>query len=75
MLLNEATRMCEEFKHEHLDVKDAYSVPVKKELFVIKEGSPVSAFKYTNFTHTEFLIKTALGTLPHNEQLENFRIC
>ena len=32
------------------------------------------AYKYTNFTNTEELIKTALSTLPYNEFLGSFSV-
>ena len=42
--------MGEEIQDERLDVEDAVSIPIKKDLFVIKFGGPAWAFKYTNFT-------------------------
>ena len=41
MLLNEATGQGEEIIDERLDVKQACSVIIKKELIVLKFGSPV----------------------------------
>ena len=70
MLLNEATEEGLEIKDQRLDVKDAISIPIKKDLFVIKWGSPVSAFRYSYFTDKELLTKITLGTLPHNDYLE-----
>ena len=50
MLLNELTGEGQEINDDRLDVKDACSVLVKKELIVIKWGVPATAIKYTNFT-------------------------
>ena len=47
---------------------------MKRELNVFQESSPVSAFKYADFTNTEQLVKTALSTLPRNEYLRNFSV-
>ena len=75
MLLNEATGKGEEINDERLEVLNACSIPIKKELFVIMWGSPVSAFKYINFMDKDLLTKIVLGTLPHNDQLSWFSIC
>ena len=40
------------------------TVLVKHELFAFKFGNPVMAYKYTNFTDPEQLLKTTLPTLP-----------
>ena len=75
MLLNQATEKGEEIIDERLDVKDAMSILIKKKLFVIKEGRPASAFMYSYFTDKALLTKTVLGSLPHNDHLEEFSIC
>ena len=74
MWLDEATGEAQKLEHKRLDVKDTRIVLVKRKLYAFKFGSPVSAFKYADFTNTEQLIKTALSTLPRNEHLQRFSV-
>ena len=62
------------YEDQRIDFINSKSVLVKKDLFTFKDGSPVKAYKYTNFTNTEKLIKTALSTLPYNEFLQAFSV-
>ena len=57
---------------DRLDFKDTKTVLVKNELYVFKEGCPVSAYKIAYFTSTDHLVKITLSTLPRNEYLNLF---
>ena len=57
-----------------MDFIGAKTLLVKKVLYAFKSGNPVSGFKYTDFTSSDKLVKTALSTLPHNELLEFFSV-
>ena len=48
---------------------------VNNKLYALKEGNPVSVCKYSDFTSTEQLVKTALSSLPRNEHLAGFSLC
>ena len=69
-LFDQSTGEVRRFEDEIFDFRATRSVQVKKELFVFKEGSPVTAYKYGNFLDAEQLVKTNLATLPRKDHLE-----
>ena len=74
MWLDEATGEPQKLEDKRLDIKETRIVLVKRKLYAFKFGSPVSAFKYADFTNAEQLVKTALSTLPRNEHLSSFSV-
>lgn len=45
---------------ERLDFSGAKTVPIKNELYVVKEGHPIVAYKYTNVGEINNLTRTTL---------------
>ena len=74
MWLDEASGEAKQLVDQRLDFKDTRTVLVKKALYAFKDGSPVSVYKYTDFTSIENLVKTTLSTLPRNEFLKWFTV-
>ena len=74
MLLNEREGETSKFEEESLDFFSTRTVVVKNELYVFKEGCPVSAYKIAHFSSAEHLVKTTLPTLPRKEHLEDFAV-
>ena len=64
MLLDGENGEAVNYKDESLDFDCTKTVVVSNELYVFREGSPVSAYKIAKFTSTNPLVKTTLSTLP-----------
>lgn len=62
------------FKDKRLNCRNTRSVLVQKDLFTFEYGSPVAAYKYSNFTYALQLSKTTLATLFRNEYLRWFSV-
>ena len=60
-----------------LDLANAKTVVVRKQIFVIKEGNPITGCKISNFDSPENLIKTMVAPLQHerDEHIEQFSVC
>ena len=48
---------------------------MNKDLYAFKYGNPVSAYKITDFSSSEHLVKTTLSPLPSDEMLVDFSVC
>ena len=64
MLLDGITQKARHTKNPSLDVSKAKSVLIKEAMIVLKEGSPVAAYKYASFEDPAYTVKTLLATLP-----------
>ena len=75
MLIDGKSQEARLIENPRLDVNKAKSVLVKKALIVLKEGSPVEAYKYTSFDDPINTVKSILPTLPSSDNLESFSVC
>ena len=57
IVFDQGTGIARHFDDNRLDFLMTRSVMVKKDLFVYKFGCPVMAYKYSNFTDVEQLVK------------------
>ena len=76
LLLNGVTGEAQKFEHDSFNFTDTTStVVIKKELYVFKYSSPVSAYKIADFTSSKKnLAITTFPSFPHNEKLSFFAV-
>ena len=74
MLFDEITREGRLYKDPRLDFKDTRSLLINNELYTLKDGNPVTAYKYGNFTDAQKMVMTTLENLPLNENLHSFSV-
>ena len=75
MLLDKLSQKARQIENPRLDVEDAKTVLVRKELIVFKEGGPITTYKYTNFDDPATTVKTKLAKLHYDGHLDLFSVC
>ena len=72
----EAYRITNSSSDFSFDFRDTKTVLVREMLYAFDnhKDNPVSAFKVTNFTSPDYLMKTTLSTLPHCRTLSKFAV-